>query len=1208
MWLQLSVLFVLLMTSTIVEASHFRFGHFTFESRPDISDSTADFRMTVAFRSSAFGHPNIGQTFSPGSYYFGDGKASNHYFRVIARNLQEDWIVGEAIDTRNENDIVRHTYPAPNNNGNPWLGRFESCCKIGGLRNSGRTWRVYTRINLEDGNSSPFSNLPPIVSCSKYDCRFLIPAVDRDGDKMTWRMSTRSESAINGIPSGMQIDSQTGLFTWEGAESFSNGLYTVQVTIEDRDEEGNVKSTAAIDFLLKLQEQGANDWPVFDHPPTPEAGSRIKAVVGQKLTLTVQATDPNPNDQVFLNHVGLPSDATFEQTLSGGTTGVATLEWTPTTADMGEHLVTFLANDNRGGASSPVAVNIEVIKPAISNVRIKSSISSTDIQIDNSSFSVPPSEISIENDQTVVSWAFDTFSVGQLENLNTTLGLYNLTPGEQRVITNQLELSYIDIDGNPVSELLPSQSVKVAPTLNVLNVDTDKDIYSPSEQVEISSLVKNLSQIDTDASVRLSIVDHQKIHVMDFGVFDIQSIAPDEEVNLAFQYFDASSVYAGAYNVLGELLDETNQVLTQAFAPFSITTSSGGNLDVGALVNADKPVYQGWDQANIELRVQNLSTNSPFDGGVGTLRVYRPSGALLAEETFTLNSLVPQGLSDRQYVLPLVDRESGLYQVKWVISQNGEDVATSLTTFDVERLELFSLVGSVALDYYPTGEAKTCHFSVFNRSAKPEVQTNLIYQLINMNDGNVLYEIKEEDVLISNVNPHPFQLLLSDPPEYGGYVCIVMAEIEGELQELAAAGFNVTPPSIESSITLANKGKLLVLVDGLDTTTQDVNDPVSQRRYLESHLQSNDWYYTLTDNANDFTSEFHSGLYSAVAIFSDKVTLNPETEQLLVEAQNSGLGLLVGGSWNRRNNKIEKALGIKLTGKNNHASAILDNGFMSQPNLSDALVNQGLALAHCDAEVWATFNTGKNASDECAYEVAPAAVTAGQYGLGDNSYFAFDILDEATTYQGLHEQLLLNALLHIQPNNWSVAAGSVVPLTILLNNESRKAAVDLGISLPQGGQIIESTVPLNLVNGIWVWQYDFSSPSSTEFTIYVKLPNEGGDVSLAIDVKSGINRQLIVDNHEKTYVFGNLSLDQEYQRAKNLIAALEASGSVNINLNFIIKKLDSASIDISKNNFDKAINSILLAIDKMADDSANASQELRLILDAWLYQIQQKLN
>jgi len=1122
-------IFIAMWLTSTVEASHFRFGHFTWEARPDISPETADFRMTVAFRGSAFGRPNIGQTFQPGSFNFGDGRVVRYNFEVIARNLQEDWIVGRAIESGQENGIVRHQYPSVNNNGAPWSANFSSCCKIGALRNArSASWRVITQVNLEGGNASPFSNLPPIVTCSKFDCRFRIPAVDPNGDRLTWRMATRSESAIPSIPSGMEVDTDTGIFTWTGSDTFTNGLYSVQVVIEDRDDDDSIKSNTAIDFIINLQDQGANAWPEFDMPPTPESGSVIRAIVGQALNITVQATDPDPNDEVFLNHVGLPLGAVFEQTVSGSVTGVASLQWTPSSDDMGQHIVTFLANDNRGGASIPVAITIDVIKPAISDVRVVSTISTADIQINANSYSLSPSSVTVDAEHTLVTWEFPTFNVGQVENLNTQLQLFDLQPGEQRVVTEKLELFYIDIDGQPVYELLGEQRVKVAPTLTRVSVDTDKDIYQPGEIVTITSLLENLSDIPTGATVELEVVDSQQSLVIALGTFSENAIPAQGQVALPSSEFDTAGIYAGAYEAVAKLI-ENGEVLQQAMAPFAIVTENGDFVNVGALVNTDKPLYQAWDQTVIGLRALNLAKNAAFNRGQGLLRVLRPDGELLVEQSYAFNSLAPEAIHDRQYVLPLVDREEGSYQVQWTITQDNVVVATSNAVFDVERSELASLVGAVNVSRYPTGEAQSCVFETTNRSAISPTIATLIYQVVSLDTGELVFEVRETDVAVVNTSGHPYQLLLSDPPAYGGYGCILMAEIEGELQELAAVGYEVTPPTVNGELNLANKGRLLVLVDDLSSSAEgDSNSAAEQRTYLENLLQDNYWRYTLVDNADDFTAEFHSGLYSAVALLSENVAVSPEVEQLLVEAQGNGMGVLVSGSWGRRNNRIEKFLGIKIEAENNLANTIIDKGVVNLPVADSALVSQALALVHCGAQAWAIFNAGENSNDSCVTSDTPTAVSVAEYRRGRHAYFAFDILDAATSVQSLHEQLFLKALSHIQPDVWPVAADRVIPIELSLENFSHKASVDVLLTLPQGGEIIDSQLPIVRVDNAWLWQYDFSSPSEVPNVFYIQLPEGVADeITLVADINAGINRSLMVDNSELAISLGTIKAENK---------------------------------------------------------------------------------
>ncbi len=1198
---------VLVLGATFADASHFRFGHFTYKSRQDVAPAAAEFSMTVAFRASAFGYPNIGQTFRPGSYSYGDGSSANLRYKVIARNLQEDWIVGRAIDSSG-NELIRHNFPAVNNNGNPWLAQFSSCCKIGAIRNAANaSWRVYTRVDLANGNSSPISNLPPIVTCSKFDCRFLIPAVDPDRDNITWRMSTRSESAIPSIPSGMHVDRDTGIFTWAGAASFFNGLYSVQVTLEDRDEAGSVKSTTAIDFLIRLQDQGANKAPVFDHPPTPAAGSVIKAVVGQKLSIPVQASDADDNDIVYLNHVGIPSNATFVQTIAGGQLGLASLEWTPDTSDIGEHIVTFLANDNRGGASSPVSITLEVIKPAISDVKVTSVISATDIEIDTSSFSHVPASISIRGETTLVTWEFDTFSVDQVESLSKDLKLYNVEPGERRLVTERLDVSYTDIDGNSVHQELPEQLVSVAPTLTNVSVSTDKQVYGPSEQIIIGSSVGNLADVETDARVSIIITDGQQNIAADFGVAEVIDMQPGEQRAMPNHLLDSSSIYSGGYLAIARLVDSRGKVLRQSSSPFSVTTRDGEFFNLSALVGSDKPVYQSWDQSAINLRVVNIANKASFAGGSGLLSVYRPNGELLATQEYAINSLAPTANEYRQYMLRLEDREAGTYRLVWQVKQGGETLAESRAIFDVERVTLSALVGNVEIESYETGEPQNCQFVTTNRSLGTDINVNLLYQVVSLDSGDVLYEVRENSRDINRTESHPYQMLLSDPPAYGDYGCILLAEVDEELRQLAAAGFKVTPPRLEIRLKTAGRGRLLVLLDSDDyPAPHDDATPSFQREYLEALLTQHGWTYTITDDATNFTDEFNSGGYSAIALLSEAVSLAPEVERLMVEANNNGVGLLIAGSWNRRNSQLERSLGIALTGRNNSAGSIeLLANVVETPVSNSQHVGEGLALAHCGADVWAVFSGGKNASNDCAFPSAPAAVSFASYGQGRNVYFAYDLLDVSSQAQVLHEQLLLEALIRVQPYTWPVAAGRIIPVELTIENQSRRAAVDVLISLPNGGSVVDASAVQRLENGSWLWQQDFSAPAVISKIFYIQLPEEAvGSLPLLVDIDAGINRSLLEDDSDISLELGPIGYRLPFGSAEVVLQSLIDQYPGDKDYKFIDKKISSAKSDIENGKNDNAVKSLLLVADDLEKKEVALAADLRLIVGQLLYQLQ----
>src|SRR5262249_28014547 len=154
-----------------------------------------------------------------------------------------------------------------------YLAFTDSCCRISSqflgnahINNPDGGYRVETLVNVGTGNSPPVSTLPPIVVCPINDvCQFFIPAGDANGDRVRFRLSTPSQASSFGpfrqpgppfAPNSPTISSQ-GLYTWNttGATlgpSGSNTLYSTQVTMEDLDSLGQVKSKTALDFLIQL--------------------------------------------------------------------------------------------------------------------------------------------------------------------------------------------------------------------------------------------------------------------------------------------------------------------------------------------------------------------------------------------------------------------------------------------------------------------------------------------------------------------------------------------------------------------------------------------------------------------------------------------------------------------------------------------------------------------------------------------------------------------------------------------------------------------------------------------------------------------------------------------------------------------------------------------------------------------------------------------
>jgi hypothetical protein len=818
----LCILVLALMCSFITfnaQATHFRFGHFSWEHRPDIDPFAVDFRLEVAYRRSFFGNPSIGDTFKPRGFHFGDGSTVSFDFEVIAFNEQEDWIVGRATTSGSEPGVLRHIYPsALASNGQPWTAFIDDLARIDTLINSGGGWfRVATTIDLSEGNSSPLSSLAPIVTCPRGACRFLVPAIDPDGDTLQFRLATSAESRIRSLPAGLTIDSDSGFLDWSDSSAEPLGLYSIQVIIEDLNNNGDSKSQVAMDFVINLQEFNNNLPPVFNVPPTPENNQTITAVVGQTLSFQVVASDPDAGDVVTIGHVGLPLGAEFV-IASQVNPESATFTWVPNMDDLGEHLVTFTANDNKGSAALPHGLRIEVIEPGISDVRVIDRVSTEGIDIDASSFSQIPHRVEALNGYSEIEWRFKTLAVDQIENLSVDLVLTNLSPGETRQVTHQVSLSYLDVNGGPVQQSLGEQSVEVATSLFAMSLMTDKPVYFANQSVLITTQLENLSHFENTSEVALSVVDDNGVLVQDLGRHPSKLLAAQSGSALTGIDFNTQTTSIGGYQIQAQLFDEQGVLQLSASSDFTIVTASGGDINISSGIHTDKPQYQAWDQVVLNGRVSNIAVNSQMAGGSAVIEVRDINGAVLLDETRQIGSMVPGAINDYPFYLTLNDQLAGLYSVIWTVySLDGELLSNSSSSFTVERQNTQAYGGDVSVEYSIVyqNDLNSCSYDINNRSAMASNDLAVRYQLLDMATSSVVTEQTENINIVGNGNLSHNMSIDSGLLAFGGYACVLSAYIDAQWVNLGAVGFDVRPQPIRVNALLGHgtQGRLLLLTD-----------------------------------------------------------------------------------------------------------------------------------------------------------------------------------------------------------------------------------------------------------------------------------------------------------------------------------------------------------------------------------------------------------
>ena len=375
-------------------ATHFRYG--TINWLPG-SGKTVQFRVKNAWRrnadncfsvstnaqipcTGAGGLPGVNDIIredtGPTRFFFGDntsiGSPGNHglYYKVTSVDVTNNWLFGEALDENKLPTVdttISHTYA---NNGTYTAG-LDTCCRISAsvspnahINNPDVSYRVQAIVTVGGtfaGNSSPVSNIVPIVTCFIDSiCTFTVPATDPDGDTLKWRLATSIEASNSttafkqpGPPSATNaatINANTGLYTWDthGATlgpSGYNTLYSTQVIVEDLTPGGTVKSHIPVDFLIQLV-------PKVNHPPafsSPTCGTTITQAAGSTFSFNVTANDADAGDVVTLNGAGLPAGSVQSPALpTAGNPATSLFTWTPAGNQVGSFVISYSATDGEG--------------------------------------------------------------------------------------------------------------------------------------------------------------------------------------------------------------------------------------------------------------------------------------------------------------------------------------------------------------------------------------------------------------------------------------------------------------------------------------------------------------------------------------------------------------------------------------------------------------------------------------------------------------------------------------------------------------------------------------------------------------------------------------------------------------------------------------------------------------------------------------------
>ncbi len=199
--------------------------------------------------------------------------------------------------------------------------------------NTGRTTTAGYTLTVVNVNDAPVITSTPVTTATQDQLfTYTLTAVDIDvGDTLS--LSTGS------LPAWLSFNTNTGVLSGTPRNA-DVGSHDVTLVVSD--------GTVSVTQPFSISVANVNDPPVL----APIGNKAVNE--NASLTFSVSATDPDPGSTVTLTVTGIPPGAAFDS-------GSGVFTWTPTSADIGNHSVTFAASDG-------VLADQETINIAVGNV------------------------------------------------------------------------------------------------------------------------------------------------------------------------------------------------------------------------------------------------------------------------------------------------------------------------------------------------------------------------------------------------------------------------------------------------------------------------------------------------------------------------------------------------------------------------------------------------------------------------------------------------------------------------------------------------------------------------------------------------------------------------------------------------------------------------------------------------------------------------
>ena len=261
--------------------------------------------------------------------------------------------------------------------------------------------------------------------------------------------------------------------------------------------------------------------------------------------------------------------------------------------DIIDFAVGYGTDDTFNFDSTGLSATITYLSQSIGNVRVIDTIPSAGIVIDQTSFNKTPSSITTDAQNTIVEWDYDTFAIGQVENLTFNATMVNPVGGEQRLVNRTLNVSYSDSNDNTGGTQLGAYYVNVMQSAFQTVVATDQSNYGANSNVTITGSITNIGNYTRTIDASILIEDSQGNLVTSVTTVPSLVIPAGGQQSIGTWIFNTGSSLAGAYRAHLILYDRQTQV-GEAIANFTIQPA----MTLTSNVSPDKMAYNSNEQVH----------------------------------------------------------------------------------------------------------------------------------------------------------------------------------------------------------------------------------------------------------------------------------------------------------------------------------------------------------------------------------------------------------------------------------------------------------------------------------------------------------------------------------------------------------------------------------------------------------------------------------